>query len=91
MIMINVNDAIQASQAFNRKMWLEHAGKALSDQIMSVANTGVRELKVCFKDLIIGAENLEEAAEMFYYIKKTLDTAGFEHVITPEGDLYINW
>lgn len=89
--MINVNVAIKAAQDFNRKCWLEHAGNELSNQIMNVAKTGVREMRINFKDLIKGAENLEESAEMLYYIEKTISNAGFEHVVTPDGVLIIKW
>ena len=89
--MISVNEARKASQAFNRKCWLEHAGEKLSAQIMSVAKTGIRELNVNFKDLITGAENLEEGAEMLHFINGILDKAGFDHTITPDGNLFITW
>ena len=89
--MISVNEAIKASQSFNRKCWLEHAGNELSAQIMNVAKTGVRELRVNFNDLIKGAENLEEASEMTSFMNSLLAKAGFNHVITPEGILYITW
>lgn len=89
--MINAIEAVKAAQAFNRKCWLEHAGNELSAQIMSVAKTGVRELRVNFKDLVKGAENLEEASEMTSFMNSLLAKAGFNHVITPEGVLYISW
>lgn len=89
--MINVSDAIKASQAFNRDMWLKHAGDKLSNQIMSVAKTGIRELNVCFKDLIVGAENLNEAGEMLLYVNSILEKSGFKHKITENGNLYISW
>ena len=89
--MINAIEAVKAAQAFNRKCWLEHAGNELSSQIMSVAKTGVRELRVNFKDLVKGAENLEEASEMTSFMNSLLAKAGFNHVITPEGVLYITW
>lgn len=89
--MINVNEAVKASQAFNRKCWLEHAGNELSNQIMKIAKTGLREYRVCFSDLVKGAENLEEGAEMLFFLNKTLTDSGFNHTITPEGVLYITW
>ena len=89
--MINASVAIKASQAFNREMWLKHAANKLSEQILNVAKTGLREYRVCFKDLLVGAENLNEAAEMFLFISKTLEESGFNHKITESGDLYISW
>ena len=89
--MINVNVAIKAAQDFNRKCWLEHAGEELSNRIMSVASTGRRELSVNFKELIKGAENLNEAGEMLHYLHNNLTKSGFTNEITISGDLYITW
>lgn len=89
--MINVNDAVRAAQERNRKCWLEHAGNKLSAMIMDEARQGLRAMEVEYGTLIAGAENLEEAAEMLYFIEKTLNNAGFNHKITEAGNLYITW
>ena len=89
--MINVNEAIKAAQDRNRKCWLEHAGNKLSAMIMNVAREGMRSMEVNYATLISGAENLEEAAEMLFFVDKTLKNAGFNHKITENGNLYITW
>lgn len=89
--MINVNEAIKAAQDRNRKCWLEHAGNKLSAMIMNVAHEGQRYMEIDYATLISGAENLEEAAEMLFFINKTLANAGFNHKITENGNLYITW
>lgn len=89
--MINVNEAIKAAQDRNRKCWLEHAGGKLSTMIMNAASEGLRGLELDYVTLISGAEDLEEAAEMLYYVEKTLKSAGFNHKITENGNLYITW
>ena len=89
--MINVNEAIAAAQERNRKCWLEHAGAKLSGMIMSEAHKGLREMEIKYDQLIAGAENLEEAAQMLYFVDKILKESGFSHKITQNGNLYISW
>lgn len=89
--MINVNDAINAAQERNRAHWLESAGNKLSAMIMDEASKGLRQMEIPYVKLIIGAENLEEAAQMLYLVKKILKEAGFNHKITQNGNLYISW
>lgn len=91
MTMINAIEAANLAQVFNRKCWLEDAGRKLSDKIVKVAKTGIREMNVCFKDLVVGAENLNEAAEMLVFFNKILDDANYKHTITPDGTLHITW
>ena len=89
--MINVKIAIETSQKVNRENWLKAAGDKLSAVILEVAKTGKREMKVPFKELIIGAETLYESGEMLAYLNKTLNDAGFGHVIKPDGTLIVSW
>lgn len=89
--MINVNEAIAAAQERNRKCWLEHAGAKLSAMIMDEARKGIRQMEIPYVKLIIGAENLDEAAQMLYLVGKILKEAGFTHKITQNGNLYISW
>lgn len=89
--MIKVEIAIETSQKVNRENWLRAAGDKLSAAILETAKTGKRELQVPFREFIIGAENLYESGEMLIYLNKTLNYAGFEHVIKPNGTLIISW
>ena len=89
--MISVKIAIETSQKVNRENWLKAAGDKLSAVILEVAKTGKRELKVPFKELIIGAETLYESGEMLAYLNKTLNDAGFKHIVKPDGTLIISW
>ena len=89
--MINVNEAIRAAQDRNRKCWLEHAGNKLSAMIMDEAHKGLRQMEIPYVKLIVGAENLDEAAQMLYLVEKILNEAGFTHKITENGNLYISW
>lgn len=91
MTMVNANEAINRAQQFNRTCWLKDAEKRLSNRILEVAATGIRECSVAFKDLIIGAENLAEVAEMLALISESLVKAGYNHKVTPNGFLIISW
>jgi tRNA(Glu) U13 pseudouridine synthase TruD len=89
--MINANVVIEISQKVNREKWLEDAAAKLSAVILEVAKTGKRELKVPFKELIIGAETLYESGEMLAYLDKILKQEGFSHVVKPDGTLIVSW
>ena len=89
--MINAQIAFEAAQKVNRANWLKAAAERLSDQILSVANTGKRELTCSTDDLIVGAENLSEAGEMLCYIDGILGELGYDHIIKPDGTLIIGW
>ena len=89
--MINANVAANAAQEHNRACWLEDAGRKLSAMIMDEARKGLRQMEIPYVKLIIGAENLDEAAQMLYLVKKILTEAGFNHKITENGNLYISW
>lgn len=89
--MINAQIAFEAAQKVNRANWLKAAAERLSDQILSVANTGKRELICSTDDLIVGAENLSEAGEMLSYIDSILEELGYDHIIKPDGTLIIGW
>lgn len=89
--MINAKDAFELAQERNRFMWLKDAYTRLNGLIFTAAEAGLRELKVSPAKLFIGAENLEEAAEMFYLLAKTLKDDGFSHKLTENGLLIINW
>ena len=90
-VIICACEAIKKSQKVNRDNWLRLAGHKLSEQIMRAASTGIRELSVNFQELLIGAENLFEAGEMFAYLNEQLEESGYNHVIEPDGTLYITW
>ena len=89
--MINVNEAIKAAQERNRACWLEDAGRKLSAIIMNEARKGLRQMEIPYIKLIVGAENLDEAAQMLYLVNKILKESGFNHKITEAGNLYITW
>lgn len=89
--MINVSVAVNAAQERNRACWLESAGNKLSAMIMDEARKGLRQIEIPYVKLIIGAENLDEAAQMLYLVEKILKEAGFTHKITQNGNLYISW
>lgn len=89
--MINVNEAIKAAQERNRACWLEDAGRKLSAMIMNEARKGLRQMEIPYVKLVVGAENLDEAAQMLYLVNKILKESGFNHKITESGNLYISW
>jgi hypothetical protein len=88
---INALAAANKSQEVNRNNWLAAAGRKLSDRIMRQAATGQRSLSVKFSDLLIGAENLGEAGEMFMFLSKELNRQHYKHEITIDGTLIISW
>ena len=90
-VIICACEAIKKSQKVNRENWLRLAGAKVSDQIMTAATTGIRELRLNFNDLLIGAEDLFEAGEMFAYLNEQLIASGYKNVIEPDGTLYITW
>lgn len=89
--MINANVAANTAQERNRACWFESAGNKLSAMIMDEAHKGLRQMEIPYVKLIIGAENLDEAAQMLYLVEKILKEAGFTHKITQNGNLYISW
>lgn len=89
--MINAKKAFEIAQSVNRANWVKATTERISDQIISATQFGKRELQICFKDLLIGSENLVEAGEMFVLFANELNKAGYSHVITPIGDLIISW
>lgn len=89
--MINVQTAIKVAQGANRNNWLKAAQDRLHFTILNTAETGKREVKVPFEQLIVGAENLCECAEMLMNINNILEESGFEHVVTPNGTLIVSW
>ena len=90
-VIVPAAEAVKKSQEVNRENWLKAAGAKVSEDILKAAGTGVRELSVNFKDLIVGAENLEEAGEMLTFINKELATNGYKNVIEKNGILHITW
>lgn len=89
--MINSKDAFEMAQKVNRANWVKATTDRISNQIVKEANLGKREMLVNFKNLIVGSENLFEAGEMFAMFAHELRKAGYNHVITPSGDLIISW
>lgn len=89
--MINASVAANAAQERNRACWLENAGRKLSSMIMDEARNGLHQIEISYSKLIVGAENLDEAAQMLYLVEKLLKEAGFTHKITENGNLYISW
>lgn len=83
--------ALTKSQEVNRDLWLKNAGRKISDMIMKAASTGVRELTIPMKSLVVGAENLTEGAEMFAYLAKELTKQGYTNKFDLEGNLFISW
>lgn len=89
--MINAQKAFELAQSVNRANWVKATTERISSQIVKESQFGRRELHVCFKDLIVGSENLVEAGEMFVLFANELKRAGYSHVVTPSGDLIISW
>lgn len=89
--MINAQKAFELAQSVNRANWVKATTERISSQIVKESQFGKRELHVCFKNLIVGSENLVEAGEMFALFSNELHKAGYDHIITPSGDLIISW
>ena len=89
--MIQANCAKQMSQTSNRDNWFNEVSNRLTKDITSAAETGIRQLTIAFTDLIIGAENISECAEMLQYVDSMLLKAGYRHIVTPTGELIIVW
>ena len=89
--MVYAQKAINEAQRVNRNNWLKAAGNRISDMVMNEARTGKRFVNICLNEFIVGAENLEEAAEMLDMLCDDLKEHNFGHKITPDGELYITW
>ena len=89
--MINAQKAFELAQSVNRANWVKATTERISSQIVKESQFGRRELHICFKDLLIGSENLVEAGEMFVLFANELRKAGYNHKITVSGDLIISW
>ena len=75
----------------NRDKWIEHTKNRLDAEITAKANEGFHELEYSLNDLVIGAENLNEAAEMCELLAEILTEHEFKHVIKEDGTFVISW
>ena len=89
--MINANVVIEKAQEVNRKNWLNHASNILSEKFTDAANLGLRRICIPFNDIVRGAEDLAEAAEMCYLLCMELEDKGYKNTIQLDGNLYISW
>jgi len=89
--MINANVAVSKSQAVNRSNWIRNAENKLSALINTVAETGNREVSICLNEMIQGAENLYECAEMMASLNKIIKNAGYKQTVTIDGNVIISW
>ena len=89
--MIDSLKAFEITQTANLKNWLNLATDKLSKQILKAASIGAPGVEINFQDLLIGAEDLYEAGEIFINLQTILSNNGHKNIITPEGNLYITW
>ena len=87
--MINVKQAHDMAQERNRDKWIEHALNEIHNTIEISAKNGLFECRVPIN--FKGAENLYELSSIIYAIGSLLKDGGFEHYITLENELVIQW
>lgn len=87
--MINAEQAHQIAQMRNRDLWVNDEINKIFKFIEESAKKGFHECKIyiTFK----GAEDLYEISTMLCMIANVLEDNGFEHYVTLEGELVIQW
>ena len=75
----------------HRDGWIKNTENKLDAAITAKANEGLHELEFSLNDLITGAENLNEAAEMCEMFSEILTKNEYKHVIKPDGKFVISW
>lgn len=87
--MITAEQAHNIAQERNRNKWVEHHLKQIFNTIEISAKGGFHECKISLN--LIGAEDLFELSTIACMIGNALDDNGFEHYITLENELVIEW
>lgn len=87
--MITAEQAHNITQERNRNKWVDHHLKQIFNTIEGYAKAGLRKCKIPVN--FVGAEDLFELSTIACMIGKALDDCGFEHYITLENELIIEW
>lgn len=87
--MINAEQAHNIAQETNRNKWVEHHLNEIFTTIENSAKQGLHECKVIIN--FMGGEDLFELSTIACMIGNALEDNGFEHYITLEGNLIIQW
>lgn len=74
-----------------RDQWVNDTKSKLERLIDEKAKAGLRELEYSLNDLVRGAENLKEAAEMCEIFYDILSEYEYNHKLTQECKFIISW
>ena len=74
-----------------RDQWVKATKEKMSNLIEEKAKAGLRELEFSLNELVQGAENLKEAAEMCEIFDGILAEYEYKHKLTQEGKFIISW
>ena len=82
-----------AAQAVNpqRDLWLNSTMEMLDKAITEAAKKGLRNVEYPLNQLIVGAENLKEVAEMCEIFSDVLTEYEYKHAITRDGTFVMSW
>lgn len=74
-----------------RDLWVKSTKEKLDTVITEAAKQGLRNVKYPLSSLIVGAENLNEAAEMCAIFADVLTEYEYKHKIERDGTFEISW
>jgi len=74
-----------------RDLWINSTKEKLDKAITEAAKKGLRNIEYPLNQLIVGAENLKEAAEMCEIFSDVLTEYEYKHAINRDGTFVISW
>lgn len=74
-----------------RDLWVKSTKEKLDTAITEAAKKGLRSVEYPLNSLIVGAENLKEAAEMCEIFSEVLTEYEYKHAINRDGKFVISW
>ena len=82
-----------AAKAANpqRDLWIKSTQEKLDKAITEAAKKGLHNVEYPLNQLVVGAENLKEVAEMCEIYSDVLTEYEYKHAINRDGTFVISW
>ena len=74
-----------------RDLWIKSTQEKLDTAITEAAKKGLHNVEYPLNQLIVGAENLKEVAEMCEIFSDVLTEYEYKHAINRDGTFVISW
>ena len=74
-----------------RDLWIKSTQEKLDKAITEAAKKGLHNVEYPLNQLIVGAENLKEVAEMCEIFSDVLTEYEYKHAINRDGTFVISW